>query len=305
MRHLAPITGQQQQSRAHRHRQSLPKPASFVSFGRVKQHEARTERDQNRHRRVDDALRAQIRQRVVHVPGQAHRHAAVIKQVLHEINLDARTQRTVDRQIRRHGRADQRRAQQHPPRRKQRAAEPLPPPDKRQQAHAQPGKQADVRVFDQEHPARRRAEAQHAPARLFLRPRHRRQRQINANGQRRQRKFLRASALCERRAAAGRRRQQRHSLQRQPPFAKQAHRPPARIHRRRKAERLQRKHADEARIRNRRAQRIKYEQQRPLVVKQIPIRHQPARHAPPDGEIDIRIRPEVGRVQRRTARGNQ
>ena len=186
-----------------------------------------------------------------------------------------------------------------------RAAKAFPPPHKRQQADSQPREQPDIRVFDEENPARRRAEAQHAPARLFLRPRHRRQRQINANGQRRQRKFLRASALRERRAAANDRRQNRHAQQRQPPLAEERNRPPARVNRRREAQRLQNEHADEARIRNRRPQRVEHEQQRPLVVKQIAIWHQPARHAAPDGEIDVRIRPKIGGVQRRAARRNQ
>ena len=276
-----------------------------MPFRRPKQEKGHPQRDEEHHRRVDRALCAQIRQRIIDVAAQAHRRAAVIKQVLDEVDLHAGGQRPVGCQIRRHRRADQQRAQQHPHRRNQRAAKAFPPPCKRQQADSQPREQPDIRVFDEENPPRRRAEAQRAPSVRFPRPRHQRQRQIHARRQRGEREFLRASALCERRAAADSRRQNPHAQQRQPPLAEERNRPPARVNRRREAQRLQDEHADEARIRNRRPQRVEHEQQRPLVVKQIAIGHQPARHAAPDGEIDVRIRPKIGGVQRRAARRNQ
>ena len=274
-------------------------------FRRPKQEKDHPQRDEEHHRRVDRALCAQIRQRVINVAAQAHRRAAVIKQVLDEVDLHAGAQRPVGRQIRRYRRADQQRAQQHPPCRSQRAAKTFPPPHKRQQADPQPREQPDIRVFDEENPARRRAEAQRAPSVRFPWPHHQRQRQIHARRQRGEREFSAlppcVNAVQQQTTAA--RIGMLSSVSR--PLAEERNRPPARVNHRREAQRLQNEHADEARIRNRRPQRVEHEQQRPLVVKQIAIGHQPARHAAPDGEIDVRIRPKIGGVQRRAGRRNQ
>ena len=307
MRHLAPIAEEQQEPSARRQGQRLEDPSLFSLAAGADGSPRHARHGQRRQRRVRLALRAQIGQRVDDVPLQRHRRAAVVKQVLNKIHPHAVRKRAAAEQPEGCQRHRERKARSHRHQHQKRLPETPSPPDAEQRKEPQPEEQAAVRILDEKDERRGSAEGNSPAHSLFLLRFHEPERRQNAQRQRRKAEFLRAPSLRKRPAYARSRRQQ--GNQRKTPKRRFARLPVCQreghAERHHQRGRLQRKNAEEAVLGEPCSRRIDQIEQRALVVKQIPVGHEPAQHAPPDGKVNIRIRPEICRIQRRAGGSKQ